>query len=51
MKKQILDFMQIMIRTVDTDVVVLATVHERRLGPGGWLSFGTGNDSWYIPVH
>ena len=44
-------FKQIMIRTVDTDVVVLATAYERRLGPGGWLSFGTGKNIWYIPVH
>ena len=42
----------IMILTVDTDVVVLATAYEKRLGAGEtWIGFGTGKDFRYIPIH
>ena len=46
-------FKSVMIRTVDTDVVVLAVARFRGL-PNIvqlWISFGTGKDFRYIPIH
>jgi len=41
------------IRTVDTDVVVLAVAYIQDLENIGnlWIAFGTGKDFRYIPVH
>ena len=43
---------KIIIRTVDTDVVVLAVSNFRRLGISEmWISFGVGKQYRYIPIH
>ena len=41
------------IRTVDTDVVVLAVAHFQGLPniQQLWISFGTGKEFKYIPIH
>ena len=46
-----LRFKSVMIRTVDTDVIVLAVVHLKGLPNSEqlWIAFGTGNDFRYIP--
>ena len=46
-------FSKVKIRTVDTDVVVLAIAAIPRLPEGTevWLAFGTGKDFRYIPAH
>ena len=43
---------KIMIRTVDTDVVVLAIANFKNIGCQElWLAFGTGKKFCYIPAH
>ena len=43
---------KISIRTVDTDVVVLATAHFATIKPQElWIDFGTGKTRRFIPVH
>ena len=44
---------KIMIRTVDTDVVVLAVYIAQSLGPGTelWLAFGTGKNLRHLAAH
>lgn len=43
---------KISIRTVDTDVVVLATAHFATIKPEElWIDFGSGKTRRYIPVH
>ena len=46
-------FTLVMIRTVDTDVVVLAVARFQGLPniEQLWIAFGTGNDFRYIPIH
>ncbi|XP_041473687.1 uncharacterized protein LOC121422601 [Lytechinus variegatus] len=46
-------FKRAMIRTVDTDVVVLALAHFQDLPDIEqlWMAFGTGKDFRYIPIH
>ena len=46
-------FKLVMIRTVDTDVVVLAVAHFQGLPniEQLWIAFGTGKDFRYIPIH
>lgn len=46
-------FKSVMIRTVDTDVVVLAVAHFQDLPniEQLWIAFGTGKDFRYIPIH
>ena len=46
-------FNSVMIRTVDTDVVVLAVAHFQGLPniEQLWIAFGTGRDLKYIPIH
>ena len=46
-------FKSVMIRTVDTDVVVLAVAHFHGLQYVGqlWIAFGTGKEFRYIPIH
>ena len=46
-------FKSLMIRTVDTDVVALAVAHYQGLPNTEqlWISFGTGKDFRYIPIH
>ena len=46
-------FKSVMIRTVDTDVVVLAVAHSHGLPNVDqlWITFGTGMDLKYIPIH
>ena len=46
------DSAKILVRTVDTDVVVLvvATVHELGISEI-WIAFGTGKDLPYVPYH
>ena len=40
------------VRTVDTDVVVLAIAMFNQIGADElWLAFGTQSNFWYIPVH
>ena len=45
-------FKSVMIRTVDTDVAVLAVAHFQGLPniEQLWIAFGTGNDFRYIPI-
>ena len=45
--------MSVMIRSVDTDVVVLAVAHLQGLPniEQLWIAFGTSNDFTYIPIH
>ena len=41
-----------MIRTVDTDVVVLAIANFYKISASElWIAFGTGKQLRYIPVH
>ena len=43
---------KIIIRTVDTDVIVLAVSNFRRMGISEmWISFGVGKQYRYIPIH
>ena len=43
---------EICVRTVDTDVVVVAFAMFRRIDRGKhWLSFGTGSNLQHIPIH
>ena len=46
---------QVVVRTVDTDIVVLSTSVASRLRNYGmeelWISFGTGKDFRHIPIH
>ena len=43
---------KVCIRTVDTDVVVLAIAMFERINPEEfWIAFGTGSNFHYIPVH
>ena len=43
---------KVMIRTVDTDVVVLALACFHRLQMSNlWIAFGTGKQVRYIPIH
>ena len=46
-------FKSVMIRTVGTDVAVLAVAHFHGLPniEQLWIAFGTGNDFRYIPIH
>ena len=45
-------FKKILVRTVDTDVVVLAVATVQELGMIEiWVAFGTGNDLRYVPAH
>lgn len=46
-------YKDIMIRTVDTDVVVIAIAHFRDVEKieNMWIAFGTGKEFRYIPVH
>ena len=45
-------FAKIMIRTVDTDVVVLAAAHFSNIkSQEMWIDFGTGKTRQYIPIH
>lgn len=46
-------YKSVMIRTVDTDVVVLAVAHFQDLPniQQLWIAFGTGKDFRYIPIH
>ena len=45
-------FQHILVRTVDTDVVVLAVAGVCKLGIRElWVAFGTGKDFRYIPAH
>ena len=46
-------FKSVMIRTVDTDVVVLAVAHFQGLPniEKLWIAFGTCNDFRHIPIH
>ncbi|KAI8481116.1 hypothetical protein Bbelb_411300 [Branchiostoma belcheri] len=45
-------FRKIMVRTVDTDVVVLAVAAVQQLGEIElWIAFGTGKEFRYIPAH
>ncbi|XP_071853660.1 uncharacterized protein [Apostichopus japonicus] len=45
-------FQNILIRTVDTDVVVLTIAAVSKLGiQESWVAFGTGKNFRYIPVH
>ncbi len=45
-------FRKVCIRTVDTDVVVLAIAMFDRIDPEEfWIAFGTGSNFRYIPVH
>ena len=46
-------FSKVKIRTVDTDVVVLAVAAMPNLADGTevWIAFGTGKDFRYIPAH
>jgi len=45
-------FHEIMVRTMDTDVVVLAVATAARMGIQElWVTFGTGRNFRYIPVH
>ena len=46
-------FKSVMIRTVDTYVVVLAVAHSHSLPnvEQRWITFGTGKDYKYIPIH
>ena len=42
----------ILIRTVDTDILVLAIANVERIGAHElWLAFGTGKDFRYLPAH
>ena len=47
------DSKSVIIRTVDTDVIVLAFSHFQGLASIEklWVSFGTGTDFRYIPIH
>ena len=47
------EYKDTIIRTVDTDVVVLAVAYFQDMGNIGnfWIAFGTGKDFRYIPVH
>jgi len=42
---------RILIRTVDTDVVVLAVMATQRLSVKIWLAFGTGKSLRFLPAH
>ena len=42
---------RILIRTVDTDVVVLAVTASQKLSVEIWLQFGTGKSLRFIPAH
>ena len=45
-------FRKVCMRTVDTDVVVLAIAIFDRISPEElWIAFGTGSNFHYIPVH
>ena len=44
-------FKSVMIRTVDTDVFVLAVALFQGLPKQFWIAFGTCNDFRYIPIH
>ena len=46
-------FKSVVIRTVDSDVVVLAVAHFQGLPniEQLWIAFGTGNDSRYVLIH
>ena len=45
-------FSKILVRTVDTDVVVLAVATEQELGMSEiWISFGTGKYFRYVHAH
>ena len=45
-------FQKILVRTVDTDIVVLAVAVLPQLGRAElWIDFGTGNNLRYIPAH
>ena len=47
-----LGFQKILVRTVDTDVVVLAVAVLPQLGRAElWIAFGTGKNFRYIPAH
>ena len=46
------DFDKVIIRTVDTDVVILSIANFHNLGPTElWISFGAGKHHRYIPAH
>ena len=46
------DFDKVIIRTVDTDVVILSTANFHQLCPTElWISFGAGKHHRYIPAH
>ena len=43
---------KVLLRPVNTDVVVLAIADEHAMGQGApWVGFGSGKDYRYIPVH
>ena len=45
-------FQKVMVRTVDTDVVVLTIAMFNQIGDDElWLAFGTQSNFRYIPVH
>ena len=45
-------FNKILVRTVDTDVVVLAVATVQEIGIIEiWVAFGTGKDLRYVPAH
>ena len=45
-------FNQVMIRTVDTDVMVIAISTFQQLGISElWIAFGTGKNFRYVPIH
>ena len=47
-----LGFQRILVRTVDTDVVVLEVAVLPQLGRAElWIAFGTGKNFCYIPAH
>ena len=46
------DLKKVLIRTVDTDVVVLAIAYARKLELQElWIAFGVGNHFRYLPIH
>ena len=45
-------FRKIPVRTVDTDVIVLAVATVQQIGQIDlWIAFGSGKDFRYIPAH